>query len=166
MRGYLSLGSNLGDREKMLESALAGLEDAGLRVISLSDVYETLPVEVGEVQPAYLNMAVGVDFDCDVMELLEICQRIEQDLGRERPYYHAARTMDVDILLVEGVVMASAALTLPHPAMEGRAFVIFPLAQIAPDLILASGRSVREIKKDLKGDEIVDVWTMKWMTRM
>lgn len=85
---------------------------------------------------------------------------MEDSLGRERPYPHAPRTIDIDILLLEGVEITSDSLTIPHPRLEQRAFVIHPLAQIAPELILPSGRPIMEVKKALGNDEIIEICPM------
>lgn len=156
MRAFLSLGSNLGDRRAYIREALRLLQDGGLKIIRASRVYETLPVEVDEDQENFFNMVVDVDytFKGGAYDLLDLCRAVERSLGRTRPYHHAPRTMDIDVLLIEDTEIMDERLIVPHPRMEQRAFVIHPLADIAPDLILPSGRTVSEIKKSLGNDEI------------
>lgn len=158
--GYLSLGSNLGDRIHNLEQAIAGIKGHGIMVTGVSDAYETRAVEAIDVQGPYLNVAVEIRCGLEPYHMLEVCQRVEDSLGRERPYPHAPRTIDIDILLLEGVEITSDSLTIPHPRLEQRAFVIHPLAQIAPELILPSGRPIMEVKKALGNDEIIEICPM------
>jgi 2-amino-4-hydroxy-6-hydroxymethyldihydropteridine diphosphokinase len=160
IRGFLSLGSNLGDREAHLKDALRHLATSGVTIIKASRIYETVPVEVPSVQGNYLNMAVEVAFEGEPMELLDLCQKVEDTLGRVRPYTHSPRTIDIDILLIHDILLDQERLILPHPRMENRAFVIYPLAEIAPDLILPSGRTVTQVKKNGKSDEIIKVWDL------
>lgn len=157
MRGFLSLGSNLGDREAYLKDALVNLATRGVEIIKASRIYETVPVEVSSEQGNYLNMVVEVAFEGEPMELLNLCQSVEDTLLRVRPYTHAPRTIDIDILHIHGILLDQGRLILPHPKMENRAFVIVPLAEIAPDLILPSGRTVRQVKENSKNDEVIKI---------
>lgn len=157
MRGFLSLGSNLGDRGALLKDALTHLATCGVEIIKASRIYETVAVEVPSGQGNYLNMAVEVAFEGEPMELMDLCQKVEDTLGRVRPYTHAPRTIDIDILLIHDVLLDQERLSLPHPRMENRAFVIYPLAEIAPDLILPSGRTAMQVKKNSKFDEIIKI---------
>jgi len=157
MRGFLSLGSNLGDRVAYLKEALRHLELHSVRIIKASSIYETTPVEVPCEQGNYLNMVIEIAFEGEPMDLLFLCNRVEDMLGRKRPYPHAERTMDIDVLLIEDLSLDIKELSIPHPGMENRAFVIYPLAEIAPDLILPSGRTVIQVKKNLRNDEIIKI---------
>ncbi|HPI94161.1 MAG TPA: 2-amino-4-hydroxy-6-hydroxymethyldihydropteridine diphosphokinase [Deltaproteobacteria bacterium] len=157
MRGFLSLGTNLGDRASLLSEALRLLEGRGLVIARKSRRYETVPVEVVDAQGSYLNMVAEFTFGGGALELLDLCQGVERALGRDRPYVHAPRTMDIDIILLEGVEVAHERLAIPHPRMEQRAFVIHPLAEIAPDLILPSGRTATEVGKALGDGEIIRI---------
>ncbi len=157
MRGYLSLGSNLGDRRCRLETALEKLRQAGVQVSAVSRTYETRAVEVSGPQENYFNLVAAVDYSGSPHGLLRICRRIEDELGRQRPYHHAPRTIDIDILLLEGVHLSTPDLEIPHPKMEHRAFVIFPLSEVAPGVVLPSGRGIIEVKNSLPHDEIVGV---------
>ena len=161
MRGFLSLGSNLGDRLGYIRSAIEKLRESGITVTAVSRIYETRPVESGEPQGNYLNLAIAVEYEGTPRELLELCRRIESQLGRQRPYRHAPRTIDIDILMLQGVRVSQPDLTIPHPRMELRAFVILPLSEIAPDVVLPSGRGIIEVKNNLPRDEIVRVWTFR-----
>ena len=157
MRGFLSLGSNLGDRKAYLQDALKQLATKGIEAVRISRIYETSPVEVFDEQGSYFNTAVEFSFDGEPMELLDICQAVEAAIGRTRPYVHAPRTIDIDVLLIQDEVVSNDRLTVPHPRMEQRAFVIFPLAEIAPELILPSGRKIDDIKRMFKDDEIIRI---------
>ena len=133
---YLSLGSNLGNRAEQLELALVGLDKAGLSVISRSSVYETEPQDVLD-QPWFLNLVVACETKLFPMQLLKRLQRIESDLGRSRgrsAQPRGPRTVDIDILLFGNAVIDAPELTVPHPRMTVRRFVLEPLAEIAPDL--------------------------------
>ena len=158
MRGFLSLGSNLGDRDVLLRTAVERLKGYGVSVLKASHMYETTPVEVEHEQGNYLNMVVEVAFEGDPLALLDICGRIEAGLGRERPYRHSPRTMEIDILLLEGISMSTDRLVVPHPRLEQRAFVMHPLAEIAPDQDLPSGKKVAEVRKELAGGGTIRLW--------
>lgn len=162
MRGYLSLGSNLGDRSKYLKDALDALAACGVRILLSSSIYETKPVDVPDNQSNYYNMVVFVETAAHPQELLRICLMVEKDLGRQRPYVHSPRTIDIDIILLEGISMSTDTLTVPHPCMEQRSFVIVPLAEIAPDIVLPSGRPIIDVKKALSDDEVVNVWALNY----
>ena len=155
MRCFLCLGSNVGRREDHIARALSLLNDRGLKITRSSRLYETKPVEVNDEQENYLNMVVEGSFGGGAFDLLDICREVERSLGRTRPYRHAPRTMDIDILLIEGIEIMDEHLTVPHPLMEERAFVLYPLAEIAPDLILPSGRTASDVKNGMKDDELV-----------
>src|SRR5512137_1735824 len=100
MRGFLSLGSNLGEREALLKDAVKRLARGGVTILRSSRIYETIPVEVKDEQGYYLNMVVEIDFEGDPFGLLKVCRSVEDSLGRVRPYQHSPRTMDIDILLL------------------------------------------------------------------
>jgi 2-amino-4-hydroxy-6-hydroxymethyldihydropteridine diphosphokinase len=129
-RVFLSLGANLGDRATSLgvaREALAALPVT--RLIAASPVYETAPQDL-EDQPAFLNQVVCVETGLDPWELLRRCQAVEQQAGRVREARFGPRTLDVDILMVEGVESDDPRLTLPHPRLWRRAFVLVPLADL------------------------------------
>lgn len=127
----LGLGSNLGDREQNLAGALDRLEKQ-CEVKGLSRVYETTPFDVRSAQDNYLNCCVLARTELSPQALLLLCHEIEQELGRVRLEYHGARTMDVDILLYEGVALRTPELTIPHAGLMQRAFVLVPLLDLFP----------------------------------
>lgn len=158
MRGWLGLGSNQGDRRHCLQRALELLTERGVRIVRRSRLYETRPVEVAAPQDPYLNAVVEIATDLDAHALLDVCLEVERLLGRARPYHHAPRTLDIDVLLLEGEMIDEARLTVPHPRLEQRAFVIYPLAELENALVLPSGRGILEVKQTLALDEILGDW--------
>lgn len=133
---YLSLGSNLGDREENLRRACEALERAQVRILKRSSLYETEPREVTS-QPWFLNMAVEAETRAFPIQLMTILLKIERELGRVRgqgSVRKAPRTIDLDLLLFGNTIMETPQLTLPHPRMLERRFVLEPLVEIAPAL--------------------------------
>jgi 2-amino-4-hydroxy-6-hydroxymethyldihydropteridine diphosphokinase len=128
---YLSLGSNLGDREAQLQDALTRLSAAG-RVAAVSSFYETEPVEFTE-QAWFLNCAVALETGQTPQQLMASILLIEEAMGRRRVQKKGPRTIDIDILLFGDTIVDSAEVTIPHPAMHERRFVLEPLAEIAPE---------------------------------
>jgi 2-amino-4-hydroxy-6-hydroxymethyldihydropteridine diphosphokinase len=134
-RAYLALGSNLDDRLGHLQQAVDGLRAAdGLAVLALSRVYETDPVG-GPEQGSYLNAVVALETSLGPWELLAVAQRLEADAQRVRTERWGPRTLDVDVLLYDDVTMDDVELTIPHPRLWERAFVLVPLADVAPDVV-------------------------------
>jgi 2-amino-4-hydroxy-6-hydroxymethyldihydropteridine diphosphokinase len=131
-RAFLGLGSNLGDREALLRSAVDRLVAVGLRAVS--PFYETDPVG-GPEQGAFLNCVVELDTDLDPRQLLSVCRRLEAAAERVRNERWGPRTLDVDVLWVEGVTVEDDDLVVPHPRMWERRFVLAPLRDLAPDLV-------------------------------
>jgi len=129
---YLSLGSNLGDRATNLRTAIEHLGELGA-VVGRSSLYETEPVEM-ERQPWFLNCVVTIETELMPKQFLARTITIEQKMGRRRTQPKGPRTIDIDILLFGGSVVDTSALTIPHPAMHERRFVLEPLAEIAPEL--------------------------------
>jgi 2-amino-4-hydroxy-6-hydroxymethyldihydropteridine diphosphokinase len=135
VRAHLALGSNLGDRLANLQGALDGLAATeGIEVVAWSSVFETDPVG-GPVQDDYLNAVVEVDTTLTPHELLAVCGRLEQAAHRVRLERWGPRTLDVDVLLVGDLVVATDDLEVPHPRMWERTFVLAPLHDVAPDLV-------------------------------
>jgi 2-amino-4-hydroxy-6-hydroxymethyldihydropteridine diphosphokinase len=130
---YLSLGSNLGDREGHLRDAISRLGSEG-RVTAVSSFYETEPVEV-TAQPWFLNCAIALETPKTPEVLMTSILRIEQGMGRKREQKKGPRTIDIDILLFGHAVIATPGLTVPHPAMQERRFVLEPLAEIRPEAL-------------------------------
>jgi 2-amino-4-hydroxy-6-hydroxymethyldihydropteridine diphosphokinase len=138
-RAYLGLGSNLGDRVAFLQSAVDELaRTEGLRVVAVSSVYETAPVG-GPPQGDYLNAVVAVDTDLDPWALLDVAHRCEEHAHRVRGTRFGPRTLDVDVLLFDDEHLDDPDLTIPHPRMWERGFVLAPLRELAPDLVDHSG---------------------------
>ncbi|MBF6634600.1 MAG: 2-amino-4-hydroxy-6-hydroxymethyldihydropteridine diphosphokinase [Planococcus sp. (in: Bacteria)] len=134
---YLSLGSNMGDRFEMLRQAVAQLvEHPAVTVTRISSLYETDPVGYTDQEP-FLNMVVQLETELTAMALLDVCQTIEQSLNRKRLVRWGPRTIDLDILLYNQDRIEAARLTVPHPRMNERAFVLIPLLEIDPGLEVA-----------------------------
>jgi len=130
---YLSLGSNLGDRRANLKEALRLLGES-LEVASVSLVYDTEPVGVGE-QPRFLNLMCCINTDIGPMQLLSLIKGIESSMGRDLSLRNAPRVIDIDIILYGDTIMKSPELIIPHPRMRERAFVLVPFAEIAPEVV-------------------------------
>ena len=129
---YVGLGANLGDAAHTLRSALQSLDSTlGIQRIKTSGFYRTAPVDSSG--PDYINAVVELTTTLTAPGLLIALQAIENRAGRERPYRNAPRTLDIDLLLYGSASMESAELTVPHPRMWERAFVLFPLAEISPE---------------------------------
>lgn len=150
-RVFLSLGTNLGNREDNLARALALLSEK-VDVVRRSSVYETEPVGYPD-QPWFLNMVTKGETGLPPEELLSFTQGIERKLKRVKTIVNGPRTIDLDILLYEDQRMETERLTIPHPRMLTRAFVMVPLLEIAPELMI-NGRTVGEIMKTFTGEEI------------
>ena len=133
MRTFVSVGSNLGDRRSYLTDAVDSLPD----VIAVSSVYETDPVG-GPHQGAYLNIVVQLDTSLTPLQLLRMCHRIESSAHRVRDERWGPRTLDIDIIWMDGITMDDPTLTIPHPRWKQRKFVLAPLRELAPDLVTAT----------------------------
>jgi 2-amino-4-hydroxy-6-hydroxymethyldihydropteridine diphosphokinase len=131
---YLSAGTNLGDRDTNLREAISSLNRFRAVVRRVSSIYETEPVGYSN-QPWFLNIAIEVDTDLSPLALVDSCQEIEQVHGRERSFANAPRTLDLDILLYDDMVTRTSRLTIPHPRMTERKFVLVPLAELVPEVI-------------------------------
>jgi 2-amino-4-hydroxy-6-hydroxymethyldihydropteridine diphosphokinase len=145
-RAFLGLGSNLGDRVAHLRGAVAALTD----LVATSPVYETDPVGGPDGQGAYLNLVVELDTESSPRDLLGRCHDLEQAAGRVRDVRWGPRTLDVDVLWVDGVAVDEPDLQVPHPRLRERRFVLAPLADLAPDLVsaedlAAAGGEVRRL---------------------
>ena len=146
---YLSLGTNLGDRLKNLQGAVVSLGKLG-KIEKLSSIYKTKPWDVPEEQPYYLNQNCQLDTEISSLELLEKIFNIEKKLGRKNKGDMNPRVIDIDLLLYENTVQRLENLIIPHPEMTKRAFVMIPLAEIAPDLIINGfNETIQEIANDL-----------------
>lgn len=141
---YLGLGSNLGERAAHLTEALRRLHShPRLEVVKVSCVYETDPVGPQD-QPDFFNLVAQVQVNCTPEELLAIVQQVEREMGRVRTERWGPRNIDIDILLYGNQTIDTPELQVPHPQMMRRQFVLVPLAEIAPDLILPDGHPAAE----------------------
>lgn len=130
VRAFLALGSNLGDRRSILADAIRSVPD----LVAVSGLYETAPVG-GPEQGAFLNLVIELSTDLDPWELLALCEKLEADAERVRLVRWGPRTLDVDVLLYANEVVDDSRLTIPHPRMWQRRFVLQPLADLAPELM-------------------------------
>lgn len=158
---YIGLGSNIGEREKFLQDALMMLEKNNqIEIEKKSSIYETAPVGYEE-QNNFLNMVIQIRTSLSHLDLLDVCQKIEEELGRERTINNGPRTIDLDILLYNKENRDLGRLRIPHPRLHERAFVLVPLYEIAPNLIMpTSGKHIEDLINDLSGKELAEV--VKW----
>jgi 2-amino-4-hydroxy-6-hydroxymethyldihydropteridine diphosphokinase len=157
-RAYLGLGSNVGDRAAQLQFAVDGLAARAGTVVAISPVYETEPVG-GPPQPDYLNAVVALETGLSPRELLRVAKELETEAGREPPpgpgvspeeiaaRRWGPRPLDVDILLLDGERVDEPDLVVPHPRIHQRAFVLAPLADVAPDLVVASSAGWQGVRR-------------------
>jgi 2-amino-4-hydroxy-6-hydroxymethyldihydropteridine diphosphokinase len=145
-RAYVGLGANLGDRERTLRAAVDALVDEdGIEVVAVSALRETDPVGVGE-QPRYLNGAVALETTVSARDLLDRLLAVEQRFGRVRvPGEHAPRTLDLDLLLYGDGEIDEPGLTVPHPRLHERRFVLEPLAELDPGLVIPGRGGVESL---------------------
>jgi len=157
---YLSLGSNLGERQENLDKAIQLLSHR-LRVGLVSSIYETEPVGVPE-QTRFLNLAVQVFTRLAAKDLLGLFKGFESMMGRAPNTSNAPRPIDIDILFYGDRVIETEELTIPHLRLAERAFVLVPLAEIAPDLVHpVNGKTVKELLQGVVGKESVAKWERK-----
>ncbi len=147
---FVGLGANLGDARAALEAALQGLAALpGTRLVRRSRLWRSAPVDAEG--PDYLNAVAQLETTLDAFALLAQLQALERAAGRERPYRNAPRTLDLDLLLYGDATIASAALTVPHPRLRERAFVLLPLRELAParvdarDLAAVAGQRIEPL---------------------
>lgn len=155
---YLGLGSNLGDRERHLERGLRALGARGVRTTAVSSIYETEPVG-GPAQGPYLNLVASAETALSPEALMQAALETEAEAGRVRGLRNAPRTLDVDILFYGDLVRRTEALTLPHPRLHERRFVLVPLAEVAPRLRHpARGSTAAEMLAACPDEARVDLW--------
>lgn len=148
---YLGLGSNIGDTRRNIELALSLLGEK-VNIIKKSSYYQTEPVGFKD-QPWFLNMVVEARTELNPRELLDFTQGIERSMKRSKTILNGPRIIDVDILLYSDIKMETEDLTIPHPRMEERAFVMVPIFEISPNLVI-NNIAIKDIIKDFKGEEI------------
>lgn len=135
---YIGLGANLGDARQTIAAAINKLScSSGILTLKTAPLYSSDPVDAQG--PVFINTVVGVDTTLDPLPLLDLLQAIEQEHGRERPYRNAPRTLDLDLLLYGTLTIETPRLSVPHPRMHQRAFVLRPLQDLAPNLQLSQG---------------------------
>lgn len=157
MIGYLGLGSNVGDRAGHLRAAIEMLGERGVEVEAVSPAYETEPV--GEVldQPDFLNAAIRIHTELEPEALLDVCKEVEAERGRQLDApRHSPRPLDVDLLLLGDLELSTDRLTLPHPEVTSRRFVLAPLLELDPNLKLPDGTRLADAMKALGPGERVD----------
>jgi 2-amino-4-hydroxy-6-hydroxymethyldihydropteridine diphosphokinase len=143
--GYLGLGSNVGDRRAHLERAVKTLPAHGVEVLTSSSVYETEPVGLVLDQREFLNACLRVRTGHEPDQLLDACKAVERELGRPAGgMRHGPRSIDIDVLLLDGRQYASPRISLPHPEVTSRRFVLVPLLELEPELALPDGTLVRD----------------------
>lgn len=158
---YLSLGSNLGNRKQYIESAVNKLnENENITVKKVSSIYETEPVGFTK-QNKFLNIVVEIETSLEPLELLRQCQKIENDLGRVRIIRWGPRTIDIDIIIYEDYIIESNTLTIPHPRMKEREFVLIPLNEIASDINIL-GIGIGELIKKINTESVKKIGDFIW----
>lgn len=161
---YLGLGANLGDRLAALCGARQALNELpGVAVEGSSSLYETVAVGGPSGQDAYLNAVIELTTDWSAQKLLEHCLAIEERFGRERLVHHGPRTLDIDLLFFDDLVSEDADLTLPHPRLHLRAFVLIPLCDLAPELFHPlQGKNVRQLCDGLPCGQGISCFSKSW----
>lgn len=160
-RVYLSLGSNMGDRQAHLRAAVESLaSNEAIQIINKSGFYTTSPVGYLD-QDDFINAVIEIEANLSPLEILALCQTIEAEQQRERLIRWGPRTLDLDVLWIENFTQTTDELTVPHPRMTERAFVMVPLSEMAPSLMI-NGKSVLEYCKELASQEVRKMDHEKW----
>lgn len=151
VRAYIALGSNLGDPSATVQAALAALEALPqTTLVAASSLYRSAPVGLKN-QPDFINAVAAADTQLSAPALLKALFAIEARFGRRREFHHAPRTLDLDLLLYGDVVSADPRLTLPHPRMHERAFVLLPLTEIAPEATIPGHGPAAALLEGVRG---------------
>lgn len=156
----IGLGSNMGDREQNLQQALRLLEnEGGVLINKVSSIYETAPFGVMD-QADFLNMAASIETHLPPEKLLQLCLKVEENMGRIRTRHWGPRIIDIDLLIYDNLHIRDESLTLPHPGIVHRSFVLVPLRDVAPQLQLADGRTVEDLVYGIAeiGKQEVRLW--------
>jgi 2-amino-4-hydroxy-6-hydroxymethyldihydropteridine diphosphokinase len=154
--GYLGLGSNIGDRRGNLEAAVRALPGNGVAVLASSSVYETEPVGLVPDQRDFYNACVRIETALVPEDLLEVCKRIERELGRQPGgIRHGPRSIDIDVLLLGDRTYSSERLNLPHTEVVSRRFVLVPLLELDPELTLPNGEALTRALEALADGQAV-----------
>jgi 2-amino-4-hydroxy-6-hydroxymethyldihydropteridine diphosphokinase len=154
--GYLGLGSNVGDRRAHLEDAVTALPARGVTVVASSSVYETEPVGLVLDQREFYNACLAIDTDHGPDDLLKACKDVERALGREAAgLRHGPRPIDIDVLMLDALEYSWERLTLPHPEVTSRRFVLVPLLELEPELALPDGRRLTDALAGLGAGQAV-----------
>src|SRR5690625_358720 len=158
---YIGLGSNIEPRKQYLDDAIDKLSKIdNINIGKISSIYETAPVGYTD-QDYFLNMVIEIKTTLSNVDLLEVCQQIERQLGREKTFKNGPRTIDLDILFYNREYRHLETLILPHPRLQERAFVLVPLCEIAPDLVMPnSGKLVEDLLNELPRKDVNEV--VKW----
>ncbi len=153
-QAFIALGSNLENPKQQVEHAIAALSKlAGTRLIKQSSLYQTTPVDCIDTAPDFINAVVEVETALSPEALLDAIHAIEDAAGRERPYINAPRILDCDLLLYEDITLNTEKLTLPHPRMHTRGFVLLPLFEIAPHISIPNhGKIASLMTPELSAD--------------
>ena len=154
---YIGLGANLGDARQTIAAAINTLrQSSGILALKQAPLYSSDPVDAQG--PVFINTVVAIDTTLEPLNLLDLLQAIEQAHGRERPYRNAPRTLDLDLLLYGELTIETPRLSVPHPRMHQRAFVLRPLQDLAPALQLAQGNFITLLTacQDQKLDRLID----------
>jgi 2-amino-4-hydroxy-6-hydroxymethyldihydropteridine diphosphokinase len=150
---YIGIGANLGDARASVQQALAGLAQLpATELLRQSALYRSAPFEADGDD--YINAVAAISTALPPLQLLTALQAIEQAFGRQRPYFHAPRTLDLDLLLYGDQCIATPALTVPHPGITLRAFVLLPLLEIAPSLMIPATGPAQQFAAALSGQRI------------
>lgn len=159
-KAYIALGSNIEPRKVYLDEAMRMLAEEKVEIKLVSSIYETEPVGYAD-QGSFLNMVIEVQSFCEAIELLDICQAIELDLGRKRTIKNGPRTVDLDILFFNKIERESNRLVLPHPRLHERAFVLVPLVEIAANVKMpGTDTTIEELASNLSVADLKEV--VKW----
>ena len=159
---YLGLGSNVGDKKSNMRAAVKRLRDAGsCDVTAVSSLYRTAPVDVTD-QPDFLNAVIAARTTLRPSDLLKLCRDVEHSIGRKRTIRWGPRVIDIDILLYEDQILRGKDLAIPHPRITERAFVLVPLAEIAPDVVLRRGLTAQEAARAIDCGGVERIEPASW----